>query len=195
MSYSDKQQTVRRGHSAKTMKTLNSKHSLGRTLADQKKYSEAEELFRQAANGRGRTLGQDQKATLATVRLLQELQLKPSPSLPTNVTTQHTLAGRLNAFFSEEQDHRKLYTDSKDCEISMLLKHSNPQWSKVPLTYIVLRTIGDLKFLNNLIDIGFSDYWLPVTEWKLPDCLRPSVRAAFVGAQSLVLTKSIDLEG
>ncbi|KAF2801441.1 kinase-like protein [Mytilinidion resinicola] len=75
-----------------------------------------------------------------------------------------------------------------------MLKRSNPQWSKVPRTYIVLRTIGELKSLDNLIDEGFSDYWFPVTERRLPGCLRPSVRAAFVGAQSLVLTKSIDLE-
>lgn len=45
-----------------------------------------------------------------------------------------------------------------------------------------------------MIDLGFSDFWFPVTERSLPRCLSPSVRAAFVNAQQLVLTKSMDLE-
>ncbi|KAF2175478.1 kinase-like protein [Zopfia rhizophila CBS 207.26] len=174
--------------------TLSSKYWLGRTLNDQKKYAEAEEVPRQAMHRQERTLGKDHKGTLATVRLLQGLHLKSPSVLPTNATTQHTLAGRLNSFFANGRDHQRLYTDSEICEISTLLKHSNPQWSKVPRTYIVLRTIGYLNFLDNLIDVGFSDYWFPVTERTLPGCLQPSVRAAFVRAQSLVLTKSIDLE-
>ncbi|OCK74105.1 kinase-like protein, partial [Lepidopterella palustris CBS 459.81] len=101
---------------------------------------------------------------------------------------------RLYGFFPEGQDSKGIYTDSEICEISSLLKHLNLRWSKVPRTYIILRTIGHLDLLDNFIDLGFSDYWFPVTERGLPLCLRPSVRAAFVNAQSLILTKSMDLE-
>ncbi|KAF2105514.1 kinase-like domain-containing protein, partial [Lophiotrema nucula] len=141
-----------------------------------------------------RTLGREHEHTLATARLLQELQLEVSPIAPANVTTRYNLDDRLNDFFPERQDDRDLYKDADISQISALLKHLCPQWSKIPRTYIVLRTIGHLKSLDDLINVGFSDYWLPVTERGLPACLPPSVRAAFVGAQSLVLTKSIDLE-
>ena len=91
-------------------------------------------------------------------------------------------------------DRQDPYTDAEINDVSSLLKHSNPQWSRVPRTYIVLRTIGCLDLIQNIIDLGFSDFWFPVTERSLPRCLSPSVRAAFVNAQQLVLTKSMDLE-
>jgi tetratricopeptide (TPR) repeat protein len=175
--------------------TLNSKYWLGRALYGQKKYGEAEKLFRQVANGQERTLGRDHKDTLATLRLLQELHLDPHPPpLPTNNTSQHALASRLSNFFLERQDNQQPYTDSEINEISTLLMHSNQRWGKVPRTYAVLRTIGYVNLLDELIDAGFSDYWFPVTERSLPGCLLPSVQTSFVRAQSLVLTKSVNLE-
>ncbi|KAK5000903.1 hypothetical protein LTR66_000320 [Elasticomyces elasticus] len=89
---------------------------------------------------------------------------------------------------------RGLYSDSEIARISSVLKHLNQQWAKVPRTYIVLRTINCLDYLDDFIDLGFSDHWLPVTERRLPQYLRPSPRTAFVNAQHLVLTKSMDLE-
>ncbi|KAH7356081.1 kinase-like domain-containing protein [Pyrenochaeta sp. MPI-SDFR-AT-0127] len=174
--------------------TLDSRYWLGLTLYDQKKYSEAEGTLRQAADGRERTIGRDHEDTLATIRLLQELQLYSSSFLATNNTTQQALACRLNSFFSDGQNSREPYTDSEINEISSLLKYSHPQWSNVPRTYIILRTISHLNRLDDLIDVDFSDYWFPVTERGLPSCLLPSVKALFVRAQNLVLTKSLDLE-
>jgi len=66
--------------------------------------------------------------------------------------------------------------------------------ARVPRTYIVLRTIDCLDHLDEFIDLGFSDHWLPVTERSLPQRLRPSQRTAFVNTQDLVLTQSMDLE-
>ena len=116
-----------------------------------------------------------------------------SPPLSMNDTTQ-ILTSRLSDFFPEGDESRAPYTDSEIYEISSLLKHSNPRWSKVPRAYIILRTVGCLNLLDEFIDVGFSDHWLPVTERSLPHCLRPSVRAEFVSAQDLVLTTSMDLE-
>jgi tetratricopeptide (TPR) repeat protein len=138
--------------------TLSSKHQLGRTLYSQKKYNEAEKELRQTANGRERTLGHDYKDTLTTVRLLEELRLKTSLLLPTNNTPQQALAGRLKSYFLEGQDKREPYTGSEINEISTLLKHSNPRWSKLPRTYIILRIVGHIDVLENLITSGFSDY-------------------------------------
>jgi hypothetical protein len=128
------------------------------------------------------------------IRLLHELQLNLSSLRTASNTSQETLAVRLNCLFSDKQDTCEPYTDSEIIEISLLLTQSNPQWSKVPRTYVVLRTISHLNLLNDLINVGFSDYWFPVTEQNLPALLQPSVRAAFCNVQNLVLTKSMDLE-
>jgi hypothetical protein len=176
--------------------TLRSKYWLGRAFYNQKKYSEAEMQLQQAADGQERTLGKDHEDTLFTLGLLHKLKLESNAplSLPSNNATWQTSAGRLESFFSEERDKRDPYTDSEINEISSLLNLSSSQWGKVPRTYIVLRTIGHLNLLQDVIDLGFSDFWFPVTERSLPGCFSPSIRAAFVNAQQIVLTKSIDLE-
>jgi tetratricopeptide (TPR) repeat protein len=184
------ERTLGKDHNA----TLHSKYWLGIALYNQKKYSEAEKLLQQAADGQERTLGKDHQDTLATVRLLHELQLNLSSLLSASNTSQENLAVRLNCFFSDKQDSWEPFTDSEIIEISLLLTQSNLKWSKVPRTYVVLRTIGHLNLLNDLINVGFSDYWFPVTEQNLPVLLQPSVRAAFCNVQNLVLTKSMDLE-
>jgi TolA-binding protein len=171
--------------------TIESKYYLGRTLYMQGKDSEATELLLQVLHWRTTNLGEDSIETHKIERLLQEWG---SQSLSTNIPIKQASTNRLNAFFPDGEDARELYSDSDIREIAALLEASNPRWSKLPRTYIVLRTIRYLDSLDDLIDAGFTDYWLPVTYQKLPDCLRPSIRAAFVDAQDLVLTKSIHLE-
>jgi TolA-binding protein len=177
--------------------THRSKYWLGCTLHKQEKHSEAEGMLLQAAHGQETELGLNHAETITTMRLLHKIRLNSSSPKPTNIPgniTTQALASRLHSFFPEGQNSQILYSDSKVCEISTLLQHSNPRWSKVPRTYIVLRTIGYLNFLDEFIDLGFSDYWFPVTERTLPPSLRPSVRAAFISAQSIILTASMDLE-
>ncbi|KAI9862448.1 MAG: hypothetical protein M1813_004298 [Trichoglossum hirsutum] len=99
---------------------------------------------------------------------------------------------RLAAFFPA--GIRPSYTDSEILDIASLLKLSDNAWSKVPRTYIVLRSIGRLDLLGEFIGLGFSDHWFPVTPKCLPQSISPTVRSDFVKAQDLVLTKSIDLE-
>ncbi len=173
--------------------TLGMKHWLARTLYSQKKYLEAEKLFRQAIQGREKVLGKNHADKLTSKRFLQELLLTIRQPTLTDDTTR-TVNGRLGNFFPQGKEIRAPYTDSEINEISSLLKHLNPRWSTVPRTYIILRTISCLNLLDNFIDLGFSDYWFPVTERTLPYCLRPSHRSEFVHTQNLVLTKSMDLE-
>ncbi|KAF2683293.1 kinase-like protein, partial [Lentithecium fluviatile CBS 122367] len=66
--------------------------------------------------------------------------------------------------------------------------------SKVPRTYIVLRTIDCLDLLGTFIKLGYSDHFFPFAEESLPPPLRPGKRSQFVAAQNLVITKSMDLE-
>ncbi|KAI0440445.1 kinase-like domain-containing protein [Xylaria telfairii] len=48
--------------------------------------------------------------------------------------------------------------------------------------------------LDNLLDLGFSDYMFPVTGESVPRCLRPSQRSEFLEVQKLIMTQSMDLE-
>jgi len=79
-------------------------------------------------------------------------------------------------------------------QIAKLLGHINIPWSRVPRTYILLRTVNQLHLLNEFIDLGFTDHWLPVSSLQLPESLSSAAKANFLQAQSIVLTKARDLE-
>jgi tetratricopeptide (TPR) repeat protein len=163
--------------------TLASKYGLRNLLRHQQKYGEAKEVLQQVLHGNERTHGPEHTSTIKAREVLERVLLKL-----------RTPASRLSSFFSEGQERQTPFTDPEITEVSALLKHSNPRWSKSPRTYIVLRITGYLNLIDELIDAGFSDYWFPVTERSLPSCLLPSVKTTFAKAQKLVLTKSLDLE-
>ncbi len=165
---------------------IDSKVSLGGVLYKQKKYEGSLEMLQQVLDAQEKKLGSDHERTRNTSRTLRELQSK--------VSVQNASLGRLATFFDKAKDSTETYTDSDISAITTLLKEANPRWSKVPRTYVVLRRIGHLDLLDQLLDIGFSDYFFPVTERNMPQCLRPSVRSTFLDAQKLVLTKSVGLE-
>lgn len=98
----------------------------------------------------------------------------------------------LSAFFSDETP--RPFTDAEIEQISCLLESQDTSWGRAPRTYIVLRTIGRLDLLKDLLELGFTDLWFPVEARSLPPTLEPPVRRAIVQAQHVVLTKSLDLE-
>ena len=148
------------------------------SLHKQQRYNEAEPLFRQSVQQRETVLGAEHKDTLASKELLQKLILARAP-LATSILLVEAVSSRLGDFFVEGTERQTAYNDSEIQQVSLLLSQVNPRWSKVPRTYIVLRTIGCLDLLNTFIDLGFSDHWFPVTERGRPSCLHP------VGAHSL----------
>ncbi|KAL8938604.1 MAG: hypothetical protein Q9211_003129 [Gyalolechia sp. 1 TL-2023] len=179
--------------------TLRSKLRLAVTLQKQQQYPEAESLLWQLVPVQKQILGKEHEETREGRRLLQDILVATTPpaiSPPASKTTtiDEPVLSRLGDFFVQGGKGRTPYTDSEISQVSLLLNRLNPQWSKVPRTYIILRTIGCLNLLDNFIDIGFTDYWFPVREKSLPDCLRPSQRSEFIVTQDLVITKSIGLE-
>jgi serine/threonine protein kinase len=100
---------------------------------------------------------------------------------------------RLAAFFDPSQP-RETYEDAEIDEIASLLERCMHAGSKCPRTYIVLRTIGELDVLQRLLTEGFTDQWFPVEHRGLPSFLSPSTKSKFVQSQSIVMTKSMDLE-
>lgn len=186
----DGQQRIYGSHSPETLYT---RYLLGRALYKQKKYEEVKMQLQQITDEQEKILGKAKPYMLYTLHRLKFKADKLS-STPTEISIYKTAVGRLDSFFREEY-RREPYTDSDIHEMSSLLGHTNPKWSKSPRTYIVLRTIGRLDLLQEIIEAGFSDFWFPVTEQCLPGCLNPTVvRSAFFAAQSLILTKSMDLE-
>ena len=167
---------------------------LGLKWYNKERYPEAGQLFRQSVQEREKVLGKEHVDTLESKCHLQDFLLVIIPSASKNATTKRTVLNRLGEFFVQSKKGRAQYTDSEIGQISLLLIHINPRWSKVPRTYIVLRIINCLNHLDDFVDLGFSDHWFPVTERSLPHCLRPSHCSEFVLAQDLVITKSIGLE-
>ncbi|KAL1643729.1 hypothetical protein SLS58_004744 [Diplodia intermedia] len=114
-----------------------------------------------------------------------------------SVTSQRSselLAAYFPASAAEASTSPPRFTDTDIETIASLLEDHEKSWSRVPRAYIVLRTIGHLDLLNDLLQLGFTDHWFPVEASALPPRLQPSVRNAIVKAQTLILTKSVDLE-
>ena len=191
--------------------TLENRHYLALTLHRQHKHTEAELLLQQVAKQQEKVLGADHKHTLASKELLQKVLgadrkhtlaskellhkvvLAKAPPASTETLTE-AASHQLGDFFAEGNQRQKAYSDSDIRQVCLLLSQVNLQWSKVPRTYIVLRSISCLELLNTFIDLGVSDLWFPFTEQTLPPCVLPSKRSQFVAAQNLVMTKSVDLE-
>ncbi|KAI1205184.1 kinase-like domain-containing protein [Annulohypoxylon truncatum] len=147
------------------LNTLWCKELLATSHYEQGNYKEAVTSLRTIVQIRKRTLGVENPHTLASERLLQQALSKKPP-----------------------------YTDNEILEISVELKHKSPQWSRFPRTYVLLRDIGCLQHLDDMIKAGFSDYMFPVTEQSLPPFLQQSQRSKLVDAQYLVMSQSLDLE-
>ncbi|KAF2733021.1 kinase-like protein, partial [Polyplosphaeria fusca] len=103
------------------------------------------------------------------------------------------LEARLSSFFPSA-DQRTAYTDPEIDEIASLLGLLGSCAARSPRIFIVLRMIGSLNRLHELLEHGFEDVWLPVERHSLPPSFPPHVRSDFVKAQAAVLTKSINLE-
>lgn len=108
------------------------------------------------------------------------------------------MGSRLELYFRPSEASSALprkYTDLEIQQIASILEEGEEEsWSKVPRTYIVLRIIGRLDLMNDLLHFGFTDFCFPVQARSLPPSLPSSTRNAFVEAQPAVLTKSVNLE-
>ncbi|EPS38648.1 hypothetical protein H072_7646 [Dactylellina haptotyla CBS 200.50] len=87
------------------------------------------------------------------------------------------------------------YLELEIQQIASLLEPVNSRWARVPRLYTVLRLIDQLPLLDSIfLAQGLTDFWLPFSLGSLPDGVPLAIRSAFVRAQSVVLTKAIDLE-
>ena len=123
-----------------------------------------------------------------------------SDTASTTLPLSANLDNRLTSFFVSLNGQTPVgqlpaFKDSDIQEIASILGHLNKSWARVPRTYIVLRAIGHLNLLDTFIELGFTDHWFPVIiDRGIPSSISPSVRTKFKEAQSLVLTRLLDLE-
>ncbi|CAO2655578.1 Nn.00g043810.m01.CDS01 [Neocucurbitaria sp. VM-36] len=102
---------------------------------------------------------------------------------------------RLATYFDAAQPEPRATFEDRDIDdIALLLQQCGHVASRCPRTYILFRMIGHLDVLEQLVQAGFSDQWFPVETRSLPSFLEPSVKAAVVQQQGIILTKSLDLE-
>ncbi|KAL4802046.1 kinase-like domain-containing protein, partial [Aspergillus unguis] len=172
---------------------MDESHNAPGTFQCEEKYQGDAQMFGHIIQGQENICDKDHPDMLYSKRLLHELSSTVNPSAVLD-GTELALADQLSTFFPDLGRSRLPFNDSEINRISTLLQQTNSSWSRVPRTYIVLRTIDCLDLLGRLIDLGFSDYWFPVTKECVPDCLPPKMRTRFMDAQELVLTKSLDLE-
>ncbi|KAK3202007.1 hypothetical protein GRF29_164g1390648 [Pseudopithomyces chartarum] len=132
--------------------------------------------------------------TAATVRLLEELNLNPTLSVPTTPSSKAISGASAKQLESIFREKRTAFTDAEIMKVSTLLSYTNLQYSKLPRTYIVLRSINRLDLLDRIILAGFSDFLFPASDKTLPAFLDQSIRKEFCNSQHLILTKSMDLE-
>ncbi|XTI94105.1 hypothetical protein V2W45_1321650 [Cenococcum geophilum] len=153
------------------------------TLPSTARYNSSPEVTKLSAN-----------EAISSATEFQPILMRTS-SLASTVSS-NTLSDRLSEFFLNRPNTNTGYSDAEIAEISRLLEYSVNSWSKVPRTYIILRTINCLHILGDLLAIGFSDHWFPVTLQNLPqlNSLTPAMGSAIVKNQDLILTKSVDLE-
>jgi len=153
------------------------------TLPSTARYNSSPEVTKLSAN-----------EAISSATEFQPIPMRTS-SLASTISS-NTLSDRLSEFFLNRPNTNTRYSDAEIAEISRLLEYSVNGWSKVPRTYIILRTINCLHILEDLLAIGFSDHWFPVTLQNLPQLksLTPAMGSAIVNNQDLILTKSIDLE-
>jgi serine/threonine protein kinase len=100
-----------------------------------------------------------------------------------------TPADRLTTFFDDSQP-RDAFDDPEIEEVALLLQRLEHFAQKSPRTYIVLRSIGRLEVLEQLLGEGFHDACFPVELRGLPNFLDPRIKASIVQNQRVILTKS-----
>ncbi|KAJ4352472.1 uncharacterized protein N0V89_007820 [Didymosphaeria variabile] len=177
--------------------TLGAKDLLLATLRKLGEDSEAEKMLSDVVprmESMKVIVDEDHEDTSKPLDLPQALDTDGPLLSSTEATAHQGLTGLLDSYFPNEHQDPEPYTDLTIRKISMLLEMFNIRWSKLPRTYIILRIIGYPDLLDRLIDFGFSDYWFPIGEQDLQDCLEPPIRAAFVNTQGLVCTNLLDLE-
>jgi hypothetical protein len=101
---------------------------------------------------------------------------------------------RLGDFFVPLVSPR-CFKDSELQQISKLLRLGGRQaWSEIPRIYSVLRMIGHLETIDNFIDHGITDIWVPFSSTTLPQELSSGLQTQFLDVQACVFTKGLDLE-
>src|SRR6187402_3340139 len=71
-----------------------------------------------------------------------------------------------------------------------LLEDGREQWSRNPRLYLVLRDMNELQLMDELIEAGIDDTWLPIkSESTLDTILPPLLHSRFILAQRRICVR------
>ena len=97
-------------------------------------------------------------------------------------------------------DSRPTIANDQYQDISRLLKELEAHlhqsgWSSRPRTYVVLRNIGHVELMPQIVALKYTDYSFPYTFEKVPEFLHDGIIIdKFMQAQKAVLTDATRLE-
>ncbi|KAI9890579.1 MAG: hypothetical protein M1814_003777 [Vezdaea aestivalis] len=134
-----------------------------------------------------------------------EVDIPPRPILPRNdlgsdlpMTRESIIERQMKTFFPspKTQPPFQSFTETTCMEIGELLTAAGqPQWSRIPRTYIVCRLAGQLHFMDAFVNAGCTDFWFPYSLDSLPDQMsNPDARARFLELQTVVLSSAYTVE-
>ena len=104
-------------------------------------------------------------------------------------------SSNLKDYFSVDEEPRVAYTDAECLDIARLLRENRKAaWAAIPRIYIILRTIRQLSAIEDFIDAGIDDFWLPMSEKALRTVLSSTFHSQFLETQRMILTKGFKLE-
>lgn len=133
--------------------------------------------------------GNANKASL--VDSLSESAIGPQVKIPRALPT----SSSLKDYFSVDEEPRVAYTDAECLDIARLLRENRKAaWAAIPRIYIILRTIRQLSVIEDFLDAGIDDFWLPMSEKTLRTVLPSTFHSQFLETQCMILTKGFQLE-
>jgi hypothetical protein len=129
----------------------------------------------------------------STDPLARPMAVRNGAQSTSSSTTVRSVDEGLGEFFAK--DRVDTFTDADLEQISFLLQNSGCySYSRVPRIYTVLRIIGHLEFLDDFVKSDITDLSFPFSATSFPSTIGIEVQSGFLKSQSLVLTKTLDLE-
>lgn len=147
--------------------------------------------------------GLDEAASVPIVQTLEQSLSGTTPTAkrtlgnigPARPDTTRTATRGMASLFDKPAKGGFTFTDTELVQISTYLKNTGqPDWSKVPRLYAILRLINELEMLDVFIQQGITDIWIPFAQTTLPRAMSPSAKANFLKHQEAVLSKSLLFE-
>lgn len=130
----------------------------------------------------------EQKDLRPSVKVASDLIRVATNCLISNDDFQKMLHKMLPVYQENQRPTKIRLRDHEFNNVTRLLQmYGKREWALRPRTFVILYMTGLVNFMDTFISDGRSDYFLPYTEYNLPDALTGEYRARFLEYQKHVL--------